>query len=52
MTSPHSAGFFLCLEISMPITEQQLLQILPNAGPRAGVFVGARHAVPRRSLRR
>ncbi|MEV2100190.1 glycoside hydrolase family 19 protein, partial [Pseudomonas aeruginosa] len=21
----------------MPITEQQLLQILPNAGPRAGV---------------
>ncbi|EPK7023604.1 glycoside hydrolase family 19, partial [Pseudomonas aeruginosa] len=22
----------------MPITEQQLLQILPNAGPRAGVF--------------
>lgn len=36
----------------MPITEQQLLQILPNAGPRAGVFVGARHAVPRRSLRR
>ncbi|HCE7605465.1 TPA: glycoside hydrolase family 19 protein, partial [Pseudomonas aeruginosa] len=25
----------------MPITEQQLLQILPNAGPRAGVFVAA-----------
>lgn len=25
----------------MPITEQQLLQILPNSGPRAGVFVGA-----------
>ncbi|MBX5567042.1 glycoside hydrolase family 19 protein [Pseudomonas aeruginosa] len=25
----------------MPITEQQLLHILPNAGPRAGVFVGA-----------
>ncbi|HHH9307562.1 TPA: glycoside hydrolase family 19 protein, partial [Pseudomonas aeruginosa] len=24
----------------MPITEQQLLQILPNADPRAGVFVG------------
>lgn len=23
----------------MPITEQQLLQILPHAGPRAGVFV-------------
>ncbi len=25
----------------MPITEQQLLQILPNAGPRVGVFVPA-----------
>ncbi|HEH6424900.1 TPA: glycoside hydrolase family 19 protein, partial [Pseudomonas aeruginosa] len=25
----------------MPITEQQLLHVLPNAGPRAGVFVGA-----------
>ena len=25
----------------MPITEQQLLQILPNAGPVAGVFVSA-----------
>ncbi|HCR9777978.1 glycoside hydrolase family 19 [Pseudomonas aeruginosa] len=25
----------------MPITEQQLLRIYPNAGPRAGVFVGA-----------
>lgn len=25
----------------MPITEQQLLRILPNAGPRAGVFVPA-----------
>ncbi|WP_085599814.1 MULTISPECIES: glycoside hydrolase family 19 protein [unclassified Pseudomonas] len=25
----------------MPLTEQQLLQILPNAGPRAGVFVPA-----------
>ncbi|MGB4484680.1 MAG: glycoside hydrolase family 19 protein [Pseudomonas veronii] len=23
----------------MPITQQQLLQILPNAGPRAGIFV-------------
>lgn len=23
----------------MPITEQQLLQILPNAGAKAGVFV-------------
>ncbi|WP_435607735.1 glycoside hydrolase family 19 protein [Pseudomonas knackmussii] len=25
----------------MPLTQQQLLQILPNAGPRAGVFVTA-----------
>ncbi|MGG2839448.1 glycoside hydrolase family 19 protein, partial [Pseudomonas aeruginosa] len=25
----------------MLITEQQLLQIFPNAGPQAGVFVGA-----------
>lgn len=25
----------------MPITEQQLLQILPNAGPRAGIFLPA-----------
>ncbi|MGY2200009.1 glycoside hydrolase family 19 protein [Pseudomonas gingeri] len=25
----------------MPITEQQLLQIMPNAGPKAGVFVPA-----------
>lgn len=25
----------------MPITEQQLLQILPNAGRQAGVFVPA-----------
>ncbi|MFO5895516.1 glycoside hydrolase family 19 protein, partial [Pseudomonas aeruginosa] len=24
----------------MLITEQQLLQIFPNAGPQAGVFVG------------
>nr|MBF3179170.1 glycoside hydrolase family 19 protein [Pseudomonas aeruginosa] len=27
----------------MLITEQQLLQIFPNAGPQAGVFVGALH---------
>ncbi|HCT2523941.1 glycoside hydrolase family 19 protein [Pseudomonas aeruginosa] len=27
----------------MLITEQQLLQIFPHAGPRAGVFVGALH---------
>jgi putative chitinase len=25
----------------MPITEQQLLQILPNAGKQAGVFASA-----------
>ncbi|RMP72167.1 Mu-like prophage, putative chitinase, partial [Pseudomonas syringae pv. atrofaciens] len=25
----------------MPINQQQLLQILPNAGPKAGVFVSA-----------
>lgn len=25
----------------MPITEQQLLQILPNAGCQAGIFVSA-----------
>jgi putative chitinase len=30
---------FLCPEKAMPITEQQLLQILPNAGRNAGVFV-------------
>jgi hypothetical protein len=30
-------GFFR-LENSMPITAQQLLQILPNAGAKAGVF--------------
>lgn len=28
----------------MPITEQQLLRIYPNAGPRAGVFVPALNA--------
>jgi putative chitinase len=32
------SGFFR-LEKPMPITEQQLLQILPNAGRQAGVFV-------------
>jgi putative chitinase len=35
---PPSAVFFR-LEKSMPITAQQLLQILPNAGAKAGVFV-------------
>ncbi|RMN17963.1 hypothetical protein ALQ64_04478, partial [Pseudomonas cannabina] len=28
----------------MPINQQQLLQILPNAGPQAGVFVPALNA--------
>lgn len=28
----------------MPIAEQQLLQIFPNAGPRAGFFVPALNA--------
>ncbi|MBX8492028.1 glycoside hydrolase family 19 protein [Pseudomonas cichorii] len=32
----------------MPITQQQLLQILPNAGPRAGVFVSALNAAMNR----
>jgi putative chitinase len=32
---------FFCLEKRMPITEQQLLQILPNARRNAGVFVPA-----------
>jgi len=35
----------------MPITEQQLLQILPNAGRRAGVFVSALNtAMARRAI--
>ena len=34
----HRAGFY-CLEKGMSITAQLLLQILPNAGPVAGVFV-------------
>jgi putative chitinase len=32
----------------MPITEQQLLQIMPNAGPRAGVFVPVLNAAMKR----
>jgi putative chitinase len=32
---------FFRLEKSMPITSQQLLQILPNAGAKAGVFASA-----------
>lgn len=38
--SRHERVFFR-LEKVMPITEQQLLQILPNAGRQAGVFVPA-----------
>ncbi|KPW22701.1 hypothetical protein ALO91_05593, partial [Pseudomonas syringae pv. aceris] len=34
----HRAGIFLPGETPMPITTQQLLQILPNAGQKAGVF--------------
>ncbi|SEJ45348.1 putative chitinase [Azotobacter beijerinckii] len=35
----------------MPITEQQLLQILPNAGPRAGVFISSlNRAMGRRAI--
>ncbi|KPW21702.1 hypothetical protein ALO91_04961, partial [Pseudomonas syringae pv. aceris] len=34
----HRAGIFLPGETLMPITAQQLLQILPNAGQKAGVF--------------
>lgn len=32
----------------MPITEQQLLQIMPHAGPRAGVFVPVLNAAMKR----
>ncbi|MBX8488059.1 glycoside hydrolase family 19 protein [Pseudomonas cichorii] len=32
----------------MPITQQQLLQILPSAGPKAGVFVSALNAAMNR----
>jgi len=35
------SGFFYAWRKAMPITEQQLLQILPNAGRQAGVFVPA-----------
>lgn len=37
--SPAIRRDFFCLEKSMLITEQQLLQILPNASRQAGVFV-------------
>jgi putative chitinase len=36
--APAIERVFFCLEKSMPITSQQLLQILPNAGKQAGVF--------------
>jgi putative chitinase len=38
-TAPAIERVYFCLEKSMPITEQQLLRILPNAGRQAGVFV-------------
>jgi putative chitinase len=38
---PVTARAFLRLEKSMPITSQQLLQILPNARKQAGVFASA-----------
>jgi hypothetical protein len=38
LNSPLFAGFFSSGE-NMVITEQQLLQILPNVRPVAGVFV-------------
>ena len=38
-TEPRRVRVFFCLEKVMPITVQQLLQILPNAGQVAGVFV-------------
>ena len=40
-TDPRRVRVFFCPENAMPITAQQLLQILPNAGPLAGVFVPA-----------
>jgi putative chitinase len=36
-SKPAVRGFF-CLEKTMSITQQRLLQILPNAGAKAGVF--------------
>jgi len=36
---PPSSGIFFAWRKVMPITQQQLLQILPNAGPVTGVFV-------------
>jgi len=39
--APAIERVFFCLEKGMPITQQQLLQILPNAGAKAGVFAPA-----------
>jgi putative chitinase len=39
--APAIERVFFCLEKSMPIIQQQLLQILPSAGKQAGVFVFA-----------
>ncbi|RMT16254.1 Glycoside hydrolase protein, partial [Pseudomonas amygdali pv. lachrymans] len=36
--TPLSSGYFFAWRNHMPITTQQLLQILPNAGQKAGVF--------------
>ena len=38
-TESRRGRVFFCLEKAMPITTQQLLQILPNASHVAGVFV-------------
>ena len=38
-TEPRRVRVFFCPEKAMPITAQQLLQILPNASRVAGVFV-------------
>jgi putative chitinase len=40
-TATRHERVFFCLEKVMPITEQQLLHIFPNAGRQAGVFVPA-----------
>jgi len=39
--APAIERVFFCMEKGMPITQQQLLQILPNAGAKAGVFAPA-----------
>ena len=40
-SDPRHVRVFFCPEKAMPITTQQLLQILPNAGHVAGVFAPA-----------